>query len=74
MEQIRFRTGDYSVKIYKDGERTFTDLEVSDDLGFSQMLWYLTGEDIIENTFIAIERIIQKTNGQLEPIIWNENY
>ena len=74
MDQISFRTGDYSVKIYKDNGQTFTDIEVSDDLGFSQMLWYLTGEDIIENTFLAIERIIHKTNGKLEPIIWNENY
>ena len=73
MDQISFRTGDFSVKIYNDNGQTFTDIEVSDDLGFSQMLWYLTGEDIIENTFIAMERIIQKTNGKLEPIIWNKN-
>lgn len=38
MDQISFRTGDYSVKIYKDNGQTFTDIEVSDDLGFSQML------------------------------------
>lgn len=38
MNLINFRIGDYSVKIYEDNGQTFTDIEISDDLGFSQML------------------------------------
>lgn len=38
MEQISFTTGNYVVKIYKDGDRIFTDLESCDELGFAQLL------------------------------------